>query len=871
MKRYEIVLLAAAVFAGLGIRLFFFSGLIASDDLSHCYAAFRLVHPETQDTYIGTLAGSANIRRLGVNLPLGLSMLAFGVHEWSISLVPLVFSLAGILLIYALCRTLAGPGAGMLAAWMWACLPVDIYMATVCLQDNVFATVNAAFFLFITCSEKTEKRRWLWALAAGLALGYLQYVKEVGWMFFGPLGVWAVISSWTRRRIEWRILFVFFGFLLIQAAVGCYYWLNDSDPLSYWKNTLDRLFSVYGSRQPTYPYPEVFVRAFQYLCDKWLLGYAVVAFPLLLAAALCYKRTPLRSFLLLFLGAQTFIWLEATKWMNTTERYTLVLSVPFIVFTTLGLNALLSRLPLHWSRRVMVALSLVILASTAAALRPERQQHGRFRGEVLRRAYAYIEDTAADNDKIYFDISPSVPFYTKRMFETLNGFQQLKGGIGDLAEAHQATCGWVVLSHLEEGHMALRSDAHLSIPDSNWLEVYHPVNRNGRYYARVFKILPEPAPPSLKIVDTHGLPSAPPDVSEFQFDPITFQDDSARFLSRWKRASRDVRLTPENHGLRCDVIGDPDSEDSQYGGLKFDVVGLKALRLKLSLINPENVSNIYVYAYGCDKGQLMRWFWSVPPRQRTTPIPDSLVFVPGQPSGGFRFSGDFPPQDIQTVEVFIRLDPGTNAGFILHQAEAATFLPSAAETSSLPFEAINLQAAPESQRLSTRVGASKNVDLEYLPDGAIRCLAHGNPDSSEHQFGGVMFPVDGLTALRLTTSFIDPQNIVGLWIDCCDEKDRRLARWEWRLSPDHPAPQEPTTHLLVLGKPSALFEYEGPADGADVRIVHVFIRLAPGTDAGFILHSADVVESQSPPDVVDSQSPHDVIEPQSIDDVVEPQ
>ncbi len=858
VQRWEIVLLAAAVFVALGIRLYFYTGLIASDDLSHCHASYRIMSPEviradhiplapeTIDAFQGRLRGSANVRRLGVNVPLALSMRLFGVHEWSIALVPLTFSLAGVLVVFALGRTLAGPGGGALAAWLWACVPIDAYMATVCLQDNIFATVYAVFLLFLIRSEQAAKRRWLWALAAGATLGYMQYVKEVGWMMFGPLGLWAVYSTWARRRVDWRVVSIFCGFLLVQVIIGCFYWWAIGDFLFYWRLTLRRLFDVYGTRTPTYPYPQVFHQAYKYLCQQWVLGYAVLAFPVFVVAALWSRRTPARVLLLLLLATQTFIWLEATKWMNWTQRYSLQLSTLFIVFTVAGVQALLSWLPRRWARGMAVAVGLALLAATAAALRPEWQQHGRFRGEVIRRAYDYVMAAAGEQDTIYFDISHHVPFYTKRMFETLNGFERIKGGIGTLEEARAAETGWVVVSHLEQGHMHRRPDAPDPTPPPNWIEVFRAENRGGNYYARVFKILPEAPPHPLKIIDRPTFPAEPQDVSAFEFHPVSFADDLSQYLSRWKRDSLQVELERLDEGLRCEITGDPDSQESQYGGVRFDVAGLQALRLSLSLTNPENVCNLYVYAYGRKREQLMRWHWSINPRQRMEKFPDPLVFVPGQPTGYFRLTSKIPPAEVRTIEVFIRIEPGTRAGFVLHRAEAAQYFgpPGAADT--FDFTPVDLTDVPAADRRSTRVGASKSVDLEPVAGGGIRCYVQGDPASLEHQFGGVMFGVDGIGALRLAVSLIDPQSIVGLWVDGCDERDRRIVRWEWRLDEARRVPEGPMTHILVPGESTAFFAAAEAGDGNAVRTVHVFLRLVPGTAAGFVLHSAETASHLAP-------------------------
>ena len=217
MKRHEIALLSLALLVGLVVRLHFFTGLIASDDLTYAFAAQYMFSSEVERPFEDATAGAVAVRRIGLNLPLFLSMQVFGVHEWSLALAPLVFSLAGIPIMFGLLRLIAGPAAGLLAAWLWACLPVDVYTATLWLPDNIFATVFAAFLLFLYASERRERARWLLAFAAGLALGYLEYVKEIAWIFFVPLVLWSACTWWKTRRFDWRIVHVGLGFLVVQV------------------------------------------------------------------------------------------------------------------------------------------------------------------------------------------------------------------------------------------------------------------------------------------------------------------------------------------------------------------------------------------------------------------------------------------------------------------------------------------------------------------------------------------------------------------------------------------------------------------------------------------------------------------------------
>src|SRR5512139_1245989 len=138
----ERVALAVIVLAGLLVRLYFFTGTIGNDDLRHAYDA-HLLFPVGAEKQV-LVNYDAIYRRMAVNLPLGLCMQVFGVHEWSLALTPLAFSLAGCVFLYLALRRLAGPAAGLAAAAVWAVLPTQVYQATLWLQDDVFTGTLAA-------------------------------------------------------------------------------------------------------------------------------------------------------------------------------------------------------------------------------------------------------------------------------------------------------------------------------------------------------------------------------------------------------------------------------------------------------------------------------------------------------------------------------------------------------------------------------------------------------------------------------------------------------------------------------------------------------------------------------------------------------
>ena len=481
MRRYEIVVLGACLVIGLALRLFFFSGTLGNDDLRHAYHAYFLFQPDSVKHADIYWPEDTIFRRMGVNLPLWMSMRVFGVHEWSLALPILVFSLGGIVAIFALLRTLAGPAAGLAGAAMWACLPVDVYLATLWLQDNIFSTLLALLLLcLVSLAQALGRSRILIAIVAGMIVGYMQYTKESAVILLGPIAIWSLYKILKSRRLDWSFAHVMGGWVLLHGLMGFLFWKQGGHAW-YWQSTA---LVVTRSQAHPHPPPQVLHALWTRLFDQWLLGFAAVVLPFMVVLALTNRRLPHRPLLGMMLFIQLFAVYAATRMSMGQDRYMQQLTVLFIVFSVLGWHTLLSRLQGRGQRYVTAVAYSGLVLMTGLALNPERQQHGRSRTESLRRAYTFIQDSATENDKIYLFSRPGRrrAGYTARALYQFNGFKRLKGGFDTIEHAQQASSGWVVTSYLDRRFM---EDAGVQISDQ-WLPMYTP---GGDRWTRVYKIM----------------------------------------------------------------------------------------------------------------------------------------------------------------------------------------------------------------------------------------------------------------------------------------------------------------------------------------------------------------------------------------------
>jgi hypothetical protein len=210
----DVAIGAGLVVAGLGIRLWCWSGVGLGDDPIFW-------------NFMGMLLGNGSVPpgNLGYRftwwLPTALVAQAIGQNELSMVVPYLGYSLLGIALVYAFARTLWGRWAAVVAAGLVAVHPLDVTWSTMITNDIALSFfLMLTMFAFLRALAHTDpvarRRAWVGA-AVGLflcyhskvngillvpALGAIAYARRGrvadGWWFLGPLlvlfGASAVVS-----------------------------------------------------------------------------------------------------------------------------------------------------------------------------------------------------------------------------------------------------------------------------------------------------------------------------------------------------------------------------------------------------------------------------------------------------------------------------------------------------------------------------------------------------------------------------------------------------------------------------------------------------------------------------------------------------
>ena len=204
----DLLVLGGVLLVAAALRLFFFTGVFGSDEVTYTLSAVRLLNGDPGDsTYIGAL-------RYGINIPVALFMAAFGPSVWSASLWALSCGLADVALIYACARILWGATPALLAGLTVAFLPLHVHLSGRLLADTpVAAFITLSIVLFLLAERRRDPRLHL---AAGLASAGVLWIKQALVPYWGVFVVYVLLG----RRWNWHWLWVIGG-MAVGLAANC--------------------------------------------------------------------------------------------------------------------------------------------------------------------------------------------------------------------------------------------------------------------------------------------------------------------------------------------------------------------------------------------------------------------------------------------------------------------------------------------------------------------------------------------------------------------------------------------------------------------------------------------------------------------------
>ncbi|MBI2135159.1 glycosyltransferase family 39 protein [Candidatus Woesearchaeota archaeon] len=218
----SLIWLALIILFGIALRLYFFSGIGASDDLGYTKYAYDL----SQDDYAfpGTHQGMRLFFLYSVSFMYGL----FGVNDFSSVFPVLLFSIAGMILIFYFGRFLFGEKVGLLSAFLLSFFPLDVIFATRLVSDLPSAFfIGLGVFLFLLgerCQKKLKMN--LSYILSGLFIGIAYTFRETAVLIVLFFGAYAIFY----RKIKLNYLYILAGFIVVFSFESILFMLNTGDP-----------------------------------------------------------------------------------------------------------------------------------------------------------------------------------------------------------------------------------------------------------------------------------------------------------------------------------------------------------------------------------------------------------------------------------------------------------------------------------------------------------------------------------------------------------------------------------------------------------------------------------------------------------------
>ena len=140
---------------------------------------------------------------VGTYLPVALPIWILGKREVALALWPLACSLAGLLSIAGSTRILFGRPYSLLAAFLYATYPGDVFFSTVVMPDALQSGwVSFSLLLVVAAYVRPESQRRVILAGAGIAMGVCHLIRanDVLLLPVGAAAVLACSTIWAGRR-----------------------------------------------------------------------------------------------------------------------------------------------------------------------------------------------------------------------------------------------------------------------------------------------------------------------------------------------------------------------------------------------------------------------------------------------------------------------------------------------------------------------------------------------------------------------------------------------------------------------------------------------------------------------------------------------
>lgn len=423
--------LFSILLVGLFLRLLFFSGMTGYDEFHYAHIARNLT---LGNFSLPDVSGYYGFRYL-VTVPAAVFISIFGLNAAALSLWPLACSLGSIWVVFLLGRLLSGERAGLIAALLYACLPVSVIFGTMLYPDETVTFLVGLSVLFFLKGEKEGNGGGaLFFMLAGLfcGLGYLARINALLILLF--FAAYTAVNGW--RTVRLAFLSGLALALLPEAAVN---FVKTGDALFSWNAQQLRLAAdTVNFSTSLLIYPRGMLGLDLYGLS--LFGFFFHLFLICLGAYLLGHRPAGGGTLLLWFSC-IFLYLEFgpshLSWAGYAPahkqlRFLSMAAMPAALFSALYLTEM---------KRIAAGCAVIFVIITSAYGAAKMSEYHALQAEPYRLAYGYLRTSdpafvfVPDPDwrarlNFYYGSPLSAPYYPEGA-GTAGGVRMLAALSGD--------------------------------------------------------------------------------------------------------------------------------------------------------------------------------------------------------------------------------------------------------------------------------------------------------------------------------------------------------------------------------------------------------------------------------------------------------
>ena len=143
----------------------------------------------------------------------------FTIEEWG-RIVSIFFSAFGIIFLYLLVRQYSSEKVAMIAAFVFAFLPYNVYYGRVIMPDPMHISFSILALYLVTLWTKTS--RWWWAVLAGIAYSVAVLTKPYGLVLLLPIA-YLLLRTWKHKVFIKPSVYLFAILGLVPLALWRYH------------------------------------------------------------------------------------------------------------------------------------------------------------------------------------------------------------------------------------------------------------------------------------------------------------------------------------------------------------------------------------------------------------------------------------------------------------------------------------------------------------------------------------------------------------------------------------------------------------------------------------------------------------------------